>query len=374
MIKTSKIIHYSYTQTQPSQIAGIKLKQFLTLSVIFLLFLINFIPLALNAAESEQALDAGMSNPGYVEKPNWFKNSFLDLREDVEDATSENKRLFIYFYQDGCPYCAKLLRDNFSQKDITDKTQQYFDVIAVNMWGDRELTDLDGHTLTEKTFAEKMRVMFTPTIIILDESGKQKIRINGYYYPQKFSAALDFARKGGPENIRFSEYFKSKDHQRASGKLNTANFLLSPPYNLKNLLQAEKPLMVLFEQKVCKTCDEQHSDIFKRKESQEQLKRFNIVRLDMWADTPLIDTMGNKTTAMAYAKSLNVIYAPSMVFFNQMGKEVFRTEAYLKSFHIQSILDYVASDAYLTQPNFQRYIATRADKLEAQGVHIDLWN
>jgi hypothetical protein len=36
-------------------------------------------------------------------------------------------------------------------------------------------------------------------------------------------------------------------------------------------------------------------------------------------------------------------------------------------------LDYVASGAYHTQPNFQRFIAARADKLEAQGVHVDLW-
>jgi len=51
---------------------------------------------------------------------------------------------------------------------------------------------------------------------------------------------------------------------------------------------------------------------------------------------------------------------------------VFRTEAYLKAFHTQSAMDYVASGAYLEQPYFQRYIAARADALEAQGIHVDL--
>jgi hypothetical protein len=37
-------------------------------------------------------------------------------------------------------------------------------------------------------------------------------------------------------------------------------------------------------------------------------------------------------------------------------------------------MDYVASDAYKTQPEFQRYISERADKLEAQGIHVDIWN
>jgi hypothetical protein len=35
-------------------------------------------------------------------------------------------------------------------------------------------------------------------------------------------------------------------------------------------------------------------------------------------------------------------------------------------------MDYVASKAYLEQPEFQRYIADRADALEAKGIHIDL--
>jgi len=36
------------------------------------------------------------------------------------------------------------------------------------------------------------------------------------------------------------------------------------------------------------------------------------------------------------------------------------------------VLDYVASKAYLKQPNFQRFLQARADALEAKGIHIDL--
>ena len=69
---------------------------------------------------------------------------------------------------------------------------------------------------------------------------------------------------------------------------------------------------------------------------------------------------------------MNVNHSPSFVFFDKGAKEVFRIDAYLKSFHIQSVMDYVASGAYKAQPNFQRYIDGRADKLEAQGIHVDL--
>lgn len=325
------------------------------------------------AATPEAALTEGMVNPGYEEKPAWFKNSFLDIREDVAEAAAANKRVMLYFYQDGCPYCAKLLRDNFAQKTIVDKTRKYLDVIAINMWGDREVTGFDGKEMTEKQFAGQLRVMFTPTILMLDENGKVALRINGYYHPGKFEAALDYVGTRQEKNVSFSEYLRKHAPVKASGKLHDEPFFLPPPYDLRQLLAGDKPLLVLFEQEQCPPCDEYHRDIYQRKETREQLDRFHIVRLDMWADTPLVDTGGKRTTARDYARRLDVKYAPTMVFFDRQGKEVFRTEAYLKAFHTQSVLDYVASGAYRTQPNFQRYIAARADRLEARGVHVDLW-
>ena len=117
------------------------------LSLVLPLLLWFFTPL-LPAAEGE-GLDEGMTNPGYHDKPDWFKLSFLDIREDINEAAQQNKRVMLYFYQDGCPYCAKLLQDNFGQKEIAEKTRNKFDVIAINMWGDREVTDLKGYMLSE---------------------------------------------------------------------------------------------------------------------------------------------------------------------------------------------------------------------------------
>lgn len=324
-------------------------------------------------AAEQSNLDAGMVNPGYEEKPEWFKNSFLDIGEDVAEATAAGKRVMLYFYQDGCPYCAKLLRDNFSQRSIVQKAQKYLDVIAVNMWGDREVTGLDGQQTTEKQFAAALRVMFTPTILVLNEQGKVILRINGYYHPAKFEAALDYVGQHKEGTLSFADYYRQLAPVKASGKLHDEAFFLPPPYELQQLINQSKPLLVLFEQHQCKRCDEYHADIYQRQETREQLQRFNIVRLDMWAETPVVTPQGKRVTAREFASQLDIKYAPSMVFFDNSGKEVFRSEAYLRAFHIQSILDYIASGAYRTQPNFQRYIASRADRLEAQGVHVDLW-
>ncbi|MFO7602862.1 MAG: thioredoxin fold domain-containing protein [Gammaproteobacteria bacterium] len=326
-------------------------------------------------AAGEASLEAGMINPGYHEKPAWFKESFLDLNEDVLEAKREGKRLLLYFYQDGCPYCSKLLQDNFGQKPIADKTRKHFNTIAINMWGDREVTDFDGSSHTEKSFAEARKVMFTPTLLFLNEQGEVALRVNGYYHPDKFNAALDYVSGRHETKLAFNDYYAKRTPVKASGKLHDQPFIIKPPYDLSKIIaKDDKPLLIIFEQKVCQDCDEMHTDIFKRKETLEQLARLHVVRLDMWSKDPIVTPAGKKTTAESWAREMNVQYAPSLVFLDNQGKEIIRTEAYLKSFHTQSIMDYASSGAYKQQPNFQRFIGKRAEDLEAQGVHVDLMN
>jgi thioredoxin-related protein len=92
----------------------------------------------------------------------------------------------------------------------------------------------------------------------------------------------------------------------------------------------------------------------------------------MWSDDIITTPDGQKMKVRDWAKKLNIHYAPSLVYFNDHGEEVFRSDAWLKAFHIQSVMDYVASNAYERQPSFQRYIDERADHLREKGVVIEL--
>lgn len=92
----------------------------------------------------------------------------------------------------------------------------------------------------------------------------------------------------------------------------------------------------------------------------------------MWSNEKLINSQGKEVSAKNLAKSLKINHSPSFVFFDEKGKDIFRIDAYMKSFHTQSVMDYIASNSYKKQSNFQRYISDRAAKLEAQGIHVDL--
>ena len=323
-------------------------------------------------AKEEAALEAGMVNPGYHEQPSWFKNSFLDINEDIAEAKENGKRLILFFYQDGCPYCKKLFEDNFGQRSIADKTRNNFDVVSINIWGDREVV-LGSENFSEKAFAEKLKVMYTPTLIFFNEEGKAVLRANGYYHPGKFNAALDYVLERHDKKEAFHNYLTRVSPAPAKGVIHREVETMSSPYRFDNKPEGNYRL-VMFEQKECKTCDELHLDVLKRKESQEMIKSFEVAVLDMWSDEKVTTPDGKSIKVRDWAKQLNIQYAPSLVYFDKHGKEVFRTEAYLRSFHVQSTMDYVASGAYKEQPNFQRYIDDRAHKLREMGIEVDIMN
>src|ERR1700687_3093336 len=109
--------------------------------------------------------------PYAIDIPPWFANTFLDLREDIAEATRNGRRLMVYFGQDGCPHCTQLMVTNFSQPSIVKKTRQHFVALAVNMWGDREVTWLDGRVMTEKELARVLKVPLPETLLFFCAEG-----------------------------------------------------------------------------------------------------------------------------------------------------------------------------------------------------------
>jgi len=113
--------------------------------------------------------------------------------------------------------------------------------------------------------------------------------------------------------------------------------------------------------------------VLKRPEVRSQLARFDVARFGLGVRTELTAPRGDRIRADAWARDLRVAYAPTFVFFDVDGGEVFRIDAYMRAFHVASALDYVASGAYRGEPSFQRFVQARAERLRAAGVSVDLW-
>ena len=307
------------------------------------------------------------------EPPAWFSDSLLELRDDVTEAAKQGKRVMLYFGQDGCPYCKQLMEVNFRQASIAAKAQKNLVALAINIWGDREVIWIDGEAITEKRLVAKLKVQFTPTLLFLDEQGGVALRMNGYYPPHEFDAALDYVAGRMEKKVAFADYLKSKPRAPARASLNPQGFFLPAPYDLRRAA-AGKPLAVLFETTHCAQCDELHAVAFKRQEVLRELARFDVVRFSLSENAQVMSPDGKSMPAAAWAKALGVGYVPAIVLFDAHGREAFRTEAYLRPFHLAGALDYVSSGAYTREPSFQRFLQTRSDAMRSRGERVDLWN
>ncbi|PWR02250.1 thioredoxin [Meridianimarinicoccus roseus] len=128
--------------------------------------LIATVGLAVSLALPSPAAELGDDG---LHKAAWMRETFLDLREDLEDANAEGKRLAIIFEQRGCIYCEKMHTDVFPRPDIDSYLHDNFFVVQLNLHGALEVTDFDGEVLSERQMARKWGMLFTPTLIFLPQ-------------------------------------------------------------------------------------------------------------------------------------------------------------------------------------------------------------
>ncbi|SDF84932.1 thioredoxin family protein [Sulfitobacter delicatus] len=104
-----------------------------------------------------------------LHKTPWMRETFKDLREDLDEANAEDKRLMLMFEQRGCVYCTKMHEEVFPTPVIADYINENYFVVQLNLHGDIEVTDFDGETLSEKQMARKWGILFTPTMMFLPQ-------------------------------------------------------------------------------------------------------------------------------------------------------------------------------------------------------------
>ncbi len=113
-------------------------------------------------------LAAQMGDDG-LHKTAWMRDTFKDLREDLEEANAEGKRLMLLVEQRGCIYCTEMHENTFPHPVVEGLIEDHYFVVQINLHGDTEITDFDGEVLSEKQAARKWGLLFTPTMIFLPQ-------------------------------------------------------------------------------------------------------------------------------------------------------------------------------------------------------------
>ena len=170
--------------------------------------------LGANAAHAEAVL----GDDGLYRQP-WFLESFLELADDLAGASEKKKRLAIMWELRGCPYCKQTHLVNFAKPEIENFIKDRFEVLQLNIIGSREVTDFDGEKLSEKRFAEKYGVRYTPTFQFFPDNvtglarkkpqEREVARAQGYLEPRDFLAMFRFVSERAYEKGSLSDYLKA---------------------------------------------------------------------------------------------------------------------------------------------------------------------
>jgi len=167
---------------------------------------------------------AGGSAPAVADNglftQNWFLESFLELGDDLATAAEKGKHLAVLIEQRGCPYCREMHRVNFAKTSIRSYITKNFDVIQMDMWGSRKVTDFDGKQLSEKALVQRWKVIFTPTMLFFpDKLSEVKGKVGGaaaiammpgYFKPYHFLSMLEFVHEGHYKTQNFQRFIQAK--------------------------------------------------------------------------------------------------------------------------------------------------------------------
>lgn len=188
----------------------------------------TFLTLAALTAMSGLVSAATMGDDG-LHKEDWFSLTFKDVAEDIQAASDEGKRLVLFIEQRGCIYCAKMHEELLADPEVADYIKANFKVVQYNMFGDEEVTDLDGEVLTEKTAARKWGYVFTPTMVFLPDTVPEGKSVSeaavatmpGAFGKWTFLDMFQWVREKGYERDEHFQQYHARhiNELRAQGKL-----------------------------------------------------------------------------------------------------------------------------------------------------------
>lgn len=308
-----------------------------------------------------------------MEYPSWFKVSFMNLREDLAEARDDGKMgLMLLFGTNGCAYCRAFVQQSLSDRELQKQVRENFDVISLEMFSDVEITDLNEQRLAVKDFALREGATVAPTIIFVGTDGRRLLRLQGYYPPRQFRIVLGYLEGRHFETASLRDYVV--EQMSCSSPLQPAetrsSIARSTALDLnRRIVPAGRPLLVFFGGSDCLECRQFRSQVLTYPSVSKQMARFETAHLD-WSDdrTPLVTTLGRRSNPADWARELNVTQVPTMVFFDEDGKEVFRLESQVLRQRMERALLYVLEKAYADGTTYQQFTRARTiEKLNAEG-------
>jgi thioredoxin-related protein len=317
--------------------------------------------LLLFASSGAAAKDFDDSMITHIDYPDWFKETFYDLDDDIADAGEEGKKgVMILFTTEGCSYCARFIDVSLGNPELASRVQKDFVAIGMEIFDDKMMTSPEGEAMPIKAFAKSRGAEFAPTLLFFDTDGQRVLRLPGYQTPERFGVVLDYVSGGHYNKVSLRDYYNSLvAAAKPELKLIDDPMFVSPPYDLST--SNGKPTMVLLEKNGCVDCNAFHKDVLTLDNVRQSLGKFNVMRLDIDNKTTEITLPdGSETTPAAFYADSAMSRVPALMFYDESGRKALETDALVLESRMMNSINYTLDKAHEKEWTYQRYARTRA--------------
>lgn len=304
----------------------------------------------------------------HAEYPEWFVDSpFLDLTEVNEEALAKGKKgMMVLFTTKGCSYCEQFIHRSLGDPKIAKLVQEKFGSIGMEIFDDAEMVAPAGETMAVKHFAKKEGAGFAPTLLFYDGNGKRVLRQIGYQTPQRFLHLMDYVADDHYQSQSLRDFLVTKlPKEPVKGtytRLKSDDLFDGPPYALdRSRFAASEPLLVLFEKPGCTECEGFHKEVMTQERIRGTMEGFQVVRLNA-ADnkTPVLAPDGQRITPSQWYQQTQFTQLPALLFFNESGAEVLKTDSFVRGTRMMNSLNYVLEKAYKKDWTYQQFARSKA--------------
>ncbi len=151
--------------------------------------------------------------------------------------------------------------------------------------------------------------------------------------------------------------------------------------DLTEAADANKRLIVLWEQRGCPYCREMHKVNFADEKIVKFItSNFAVLQLNLWGAREVTDFDGKTMGERDMARRWGVNFTPTIMFLGEKSEpgktardlEIARMPGYFKPFHFLSMFEFVQSKSYENQ-GFQRFLQDKFARLKAEGKEPNVW-
>ncbi|MEA3372523.1 MAG: thioredoxin family protein [Campylobacterota bacterium] len=143
-----------------------------------------------------------------------FANSAeVDLNKHLETAKNQNKFIMFFHHIPGCPYCQRMIEENFKDPNILKVVNKNF--IYVDIYtADTDPVVFKDFAGTHKEFSSYIGAVAYPATVFMDKNGKVLHRAIGYRNIDEHFADITYISTESYKKMDLESYKEKLDFEK----------------------------------------------------------------------------------------------------------------------------------------------------------------